>query len=565
MVAYPYTPPIDAMMDSLTTIGRLDEILALPAYQQVDAGLANAILEEAGRFAADRLAPLNQPGDREKAVWQEGRVTMPSGFRDAYQAFVAGGWNMVPSELAHGGQQLPAILNVAISELWNSANMSFALCPMLTQGAVEMLAVHGTEALKAIYLPRLVSGEWTGTMCLTEPQAGSDVGVLRCSAVPDGDAYRITGTKIYITYGEHDLADNIIHMVLARLPDAPPGSKGISLFLVPTFLPDAQGQPGERNDVTCLSIEEKLGIHASPTCVMHFGDELGAIGYLIGEPHRGLSAMFTMMNNARLQVGVEGLGIASYASQLAEQYADERHQGASPGDRSGQQVPIADHPDVQQMLLTLQAHQHGVRGLIMLAARMMDMARYGGQTDSCDASFSVLNFLTPIVKAYATDVGVSTSSLALQVFGGLGYVEETGVAQLYRDARIAPIYEGTNGIQAHDLLTRKLTLQKGEVASSLWRICCDSSASGALTDAIQAAQQLGDVLRAALADKPHAALSSASDYLNICGIVLENWALDQLHQAHADKYAAYAAHHTGTILPMVQAKIAAIHYRLNAE
>jgi 3-(methylthio)propanoyl-CoA dehydrogenase len=431
----------------------LDHVVGIADLVE-DRDLVAAIVEGAGAFAAGEFAPLNRTGDEVGARWSAEGVTMPPGFRDAYRAYVEGGWGTLAGPAEFGGQGLPLALATVVMEDLGSANMGFSLCMMLTPGAVEALKHHGTPALRQAWLPKLITGEWTGTMNLTEPQAGSDVGALKTRAEPAGDgSYKITGQKIFITYGEHDLADNIVHLVLARLPDAPQGTRGISLFLVPKILPD-----GSRNDVRCVSIEHKLGIHASPTCVMAYGDEGGATGWLIGEENKGMAAMFTMMNNARLNVGLQGVSIAERATQQAVHYARERVQGS----REGRPARIVEFPDVRRMLLRMKALTQAARALAYYCAGQTDRA---GQGD--EAARARADLLTPLVKAYGTDVGVEVTSLGLQVHGGMGYVEETGAAQHYRDARISPIYEGTNGIQAADLVGRKLALEGGETLRRL--------------------------------------------------------------------------------------------------
>ncbi len=447
-----YTPPIDDM----TVI--LDKVLPVATLgrDDLDAGMVSAILEEAGKLASGVLAPLNESGDKEGATWADGVVKTASGFKEAYAQYQQGGWNAVPFDPAFGGQGLPWVMSFPVQEMWQSANMSFGLCPLLNQGAVEAILHHGAKELQDYYLPKLISGEWTGTMNLTEPHAGSDLALLRSKAERAGDGtYRIFGQKIFITYGEHDMAENIIHLVLARLPDAPEGVKGISLFIVPKFLKD-----GTRNDVKCVSIEHKLGIHASPTCTMQFGDAGGAIGFLIGQENEGLKYMFTMMNNARLSVGLQGVAIAERALQAATWYAADRKQGKPL--TGGDTVTIDQHPDIKRMLLTMQGLTLAGRGLAYEAAFYLDKAKAGDK----DAQARV-DIMTPVVKSWCTDNAVEVASLGVQIHGGMGFIEETGAAQYLRDARILPIYEGTNGIQANDLLFRKIVRDKG-VALTTW-------------------------------------------------------------------------------------------------
>ena len=404
------------------------------------------------------LAPLNAPGDKQGAVLKDAAVTTAPGWKDAYEAYRHGGWNAVPFDPQYGGQGLPWCVAFAVQEMWQGANMAFGLCPLLNQGAVEAIEAHGSEDQKQTYLEKLVSGEWTGTMNLTEPQAGSDLAAVRAKAVPHGDGtYKISGQKIFITYGEHDLADNIIHLVLARTPDAPEGVKGISLFIVPKFLGD-----GTRNDVICTGLEHKLGIHASPTCTMQYGDKGGATGYLVGTENEGLKYMFTMMNNARLSVGLQGVAIAERAYQHALAYAKDRVQGTSLRDKT-QRVAIAAHEDVKRMLLTMKALTQAGRALAYDAALSLDLAR-GGDA----AAQARVDLLTPVVKAWCTDLAQEVTSLGVQVHGGMGFIEETGAAQFYRDARILPIYEGTNGIQAADLIFRKMARDNGAAAQAFF-------------------------------------------------------------------------------------------------
>jgi alkylation response protein AidB-like acyl-CoA dehydrogenase len=425
--------------------------------------LVEAVLAEAGKFATDIIAPLNAIGDRHGTPFKDGAVTMPPGWKEAYRAWAQAGWNGLAAPAQWGGQDLPQAVNAACIEMWNSAAMAFGLGPLLTMAGVDALIAHGSDELKRAYLPKLVSGEWMGTMQLTEPQAGSDVGALRTRAQPAADgSYRIIGQKIFITYGEHDLTDNIVHLLLARLPDAPAGTKGISLFLVPKFLPNADGSPGRRNDVRAHSIEHKLGIHASPTCTMVYGDDGGATGFLVGEENCGMACMFTMMNRARLSVALQGVAVAERATQQALAYARERKQGRA-GTASGAS-PIIAHPDVKRMLLAMRALTRAARALSYATAVALDRAERSDGAAARQAAHERASLLTPIAKAFATDIGCEVASLGVQVHGGMGYVEETGAAQHYRDARIAPIYEGTNGIQAIDLVTRKLPLAGGATA-----------------------------------------------------------------------------------------------------
>ena len=489
----------------------------------------DAVLAEAGRFATDVIAPLNAPGDRHGTPLKDGKITMPPGWKDAYRSWSEGGWNAVSAPAEWGGQALPHALNAACIEMWNSASMSFGIGPVLTMGAVEAFAVYGSDALKKIYLPKLVSGEWMGTMQLTEPQAGSEVGALRTKAerAPDG-SYRITGSKIFITYGEHDLTDNIIHFVLARLPDAPADNRGISLFLVPKFLVNADGSLGARNDVRAHSIEHKLGIHASPTCTMVYGDQGGAVGYLIGEENRGLACMFTMMNLARLAVGLQGVAIAERATQQALQYARERKQGRAIGTSSGSS-PIIEHPDVKRMLMTMRALTRAARSICYATAGAIDRSGHGNG-DAAKADQERASLLTPVAKAFSTDIGVEVASLGVQVHGGMGFIEETGAAQHYRDARIAAIYEGTNGIQALDLVSRKIPMSGGaavrrhldELRNTVKSVqATNDPAFGAtgerLHEAVDSLDRATTWLLGKLDKEPQAAFAGATPYLRLFG------------------------------------------------
>jgi alkylation response protein AidB-like acyl-CoA dehydrogenase len=426
-----------------------------------------AVLTEAGRMAGEVIAPLNRVGDRIGTTFKDGAVTTAPGWKEAYHAWCKGGWSGLASPTEWGGQGLPQVVNAACTEMWNAASMAFGVGPMLTMGAIDALNAHGSDKLKRAYLEKLVTGEWTGTMQLTEPQAGSDVGALRTRAErADDGIYRITGQKIFITYGEHDLTDNIIHFVLARLPDAPPGTRGISLFLVPKFLLNADGSPGARNDVRAHSVEHKLGIHGSPTCTMIFGDNGGATGFIVGQEHAGMASMFTMMNRARLAVGLQGVGVAERATQQAIGYARERRQGRIPGMPATQMAPIIAHPDVKRMLMTMRALTQAARSICYATAIALDRAERGTEKAARQAAHARASLLTPLAKAFSTDIGIEVASLGVQVHGGMGYIEETGAAQLFRDARIAAIYEGTNGIQAIDLVTRKLPLAGGAVVET---------------------------------------------------------------------------------------------------
>jgi acyl-CoA dehydrogenase len=466
-----YQAPVGEIAFVLKHVAGLNTAMDSGLFGELSEDLVDAVLVEAGRFASEEIAPLNRSGDTQGAILKDGAVTMPPGWAETYRAWAGGGWNAISGPEQYGGQGLPIMLSVATAEMWHSASMAFGLGPMLTIGAIEALDKHGTQQLKDRYLEKLVSGQWTGTMNLTEAQAGSDLGALKTRAEPVGDGtYRIFGQKIFITYGEHDLTENICHMVLARLPDAPAGTRGISLFLVPKFLVNADGNPGTRNDVFCQSIEHKMGIHASPTCVMIYGDGYagdnpGAIGYLIGEENKGLACMFTMMNNARLNVGIQGVAMGEAAYQHALTYARERRQGRAPGWQGEGMSPIVRHPDIARTLLSMKSHVQAARAICYCCAFALDMARNLEDETRQDWDERA-GLLTPVAKAFSTDIGCEVASWGVQIHGGMGYIEETGAAQLMRDARIAPIYEGTNGIQAIDLVTRKLPLSGGKAIAA---------------------------------------------------------------------------------------------------
>ena len=462
-----YTAPLRDMKFVLSELAGLDEVARLPDCGELTLDLLDTLLDAAGKFAAEVLAPLNQSGDQQGAQWNAGVVTTPRGFKEAYQRYVADGWNALSLPTEFGGQGLPQLVSAPVQEMWQAANMSYALCSLLTQGAVEAILISGSDALKKRFLPKMVSGEWTGTMNLSEPQAGSDLAQVRCRALRAGDHYKLSGQKIFITYGEHDWTANIIHMVLARTPDAPPGVKGISMFLVPKFLVNADGTLGARNDVHCVSIEHKLGIHASPTAVMSYGEHDGAVGYLLGEENRGLEYMFVMMNMARFGVGVQGLGIAERAWQQANAYAKERVQSADIGVRGGAPVTIIHHPDVRRMLMSMKARVEAMRALAYVTAAQFDRAlRHADETERGRAQ-AFVDLMIPVVKGWCTENAVDIASLGVQVHGGMGYVEETGAAQYYRDARISTIYEGTTGIQAKDLIGRKIARDQGATAKAV--------------------------------------------------------------------------------------------------
>jgi alkylation response protein AidB-like acyl-CoA dehydrogenase len=456
-----YKAPLKDILFTLDHIVGIEELTAIPAFAEVTADLREAILGEAGKFMGEVLAPLNVSGDQQGSELKNDVVQTPAGFVDAYRQYAEGGWNGICGPVEFGGQGMPFALGVAVQEMMCSANMAFGLCPMLTQGAVEAIMHHGTPEQHKKYLEKLVTGEWTASMNLTESQAGSDVGALRTKAEPKGDgSYLISGQKIFITFGEHDYTENIIHLVLARLPGAPAGTKGISLFIVPKYMVEEDGGLGWKNDLRAVSLEHKLGIHASPTCVMAYGDNGNCIGYLLGEENQGMRCMFTMMNHARVNVGLQGVGIAEWAYQQALTYAGERVQGAPIGAKSKGE-PILQHADVRRNLLTIKAYTEAARAIAYLNAKAIDMAHHLENTAARAAASGLADLLTPLTKSFSSDIGVESASLALQVHGGMGFIEETGVAQTLRDSRIAPIYEGTNGIQALDLAGRKLMSDGG--------------------------------------------------------------------------------------------------------
>jgi alkylation response protein AidB-like acyl-CoA dehydrogenase len=462
-----YVAPIKDMLFVMKELAGLDEVAKLPGCEEATPDTVEQILEENARFCSEVLAPLNATGDREGSVLAEGHVTTPHGFKDAYRQFIEAGWSALEAPPEFGGQGLPKLVGTPALEMWKSANLSFSLCPMLTVGAIEALLLRGTKSQKRTYLPNMVAGTWTGTMNLTEPQAGSDLALVKTRAVPEGDHYRITGQKIFITYGEHDFTDNIIHLVLARTPDAPPGVKGISLFIVPKFLVNKDGSLGARNDVVCIKLEEKLGIHASPTAVMSYGEREGAVGYLVGEENRGLEYMFIMMNAARFAVGMEGVAISERAYQKAAAYAKERVQSREPGGAGSQSVTIIHHPDVRRMLMAMRSGAEAMRALAYVVAATMDRAHRHSRKREREKAQSLVDLLIPVVKGWFTETSIDIASLGIQVHGGMGYIEETGAAQFLRDARITTIYEGTTSIQANDLIGRKLVRDSGHAAKQL--------------------------------------------------------------------------------------------------
>ena len=528
-----YTAPLRDMLFTMKEVAGLDAICAQPGFEETTPDLVAAILEEASKFAAGVLDPINASGDRQGVRWNDGVVSTADGFGLAYASFCETGWNAMPARVELGGQGLPTLVSTAVLEMWKSSNMAFSLCQMLTLGAVEAIAHHGSAELKRRFLPNMVTGKWTGTMNLTEPQAGSDLSAMRSRAVAEGEHYRVTGTKIFITWGEHDMAENIVHLVLARLPDAPEGVKGISLFLCPKFLVNADGTLGERNDLVCASIEHKLGIHASPTAVMSFGDKGGAVGYLVGEPNKGIACMFTMMNHARVNVGLEGVGIAERAYQQARAYALDRVQGrtATKGSKT-----IIGHPDVRRMLLDMKCRIEAMRSLAYFAAGQMDRA--AGHPDAQERLRSqvLVELLTPIVKGWCTENALGITSDGIQVHGGMGFIEETGAAQYLRDARITTIYEGTTGIQANDLIGRKLAREGGITMKALQGVIDGDvrrllgaqdqrlTAMGlALQAGLQSLAAAADWLLVHSAHSPAQAAAGAVPFLKLAGTVIGGW------------------------------------------
>jgi len=576
-----YTPPLRDLKFVLENTCNLEEIVSYPAFEHVDIDVAFGALDEAARFFSEVVAPTNRDGDligsRHK---DDGSVTAPESFKKAYQQYVAAGWGAVKSPVEYGGHGFPGTVGLAVLEMLTTANMALSLCPMLTSSAILAIDAHGSDEQKAQYLEKLISGEWTGTMVLTESEAGSDVGALRTKAEPNDDgSWSIAGSKIYITWGEHDMTDNIIHLVLARTPDAPPGTKGISLFIVPKFIVDESGRPGDANAVTCVSIEHKLGIHGSPTCVLAFD---GATGWMVGPENTGMRSMFTMMNDARIHVGLEGMGLAERSYQQALEYANTRHQGRAIGVKPPETSAIVEHPDVRRMLLTMRAYIEGCRALLYDNAAAIDRSHHAPDETVRAAAEDRAALLTPVSKGFATDMGVEMTSLGVQIHGGMGYVEETGSAQHFRDARIAPIYEGTNGIQAADLVMRKLPMRGGqavreyfaEVAAGeaeLRRVGLDTTADR-LSEALTPLQAATEHLLTR--ENPNDALAAATPYARMFGLVAcghylaqqaviasasaatDAWAAEKV--AVAEFYADQLLPQAAGLLPAVQANADAL-------
>ena len=561
-----YRAPLKDMLFVMNELAGLDAVSKLPGFEDATPETAQAVLDEAAKFNEQVVAPLNRIGDTAPSSWKDGVVTTTAGFKEAFRQFAEGGWQGVLHSPDFGGQGLPKLIATACNEMLNSANLLFALCPLLTDGAIEALLTAGSDAQKAVFLPRLISGEWTGTMNLTEPQAGSDLAAVRTRAEPQGDGtYKVFGTKIFITYGEHDMARNIVHLVLARTPDAPEGVKGISLFIVPKFLVNEDGSTGARNDVHCVSIEHKLGIKASPTAVLQFGDHGGAIGTLVGEENRGLEYMFIMMNSARFSVGMQGVAVSERAYQQAVAFARERVQSRPVDGSAREAVTIIHHPDVKRMLMTMRALTEGARAVAYVAAGACDTAHRHPDEAVRRQSQAFYEFLVPVVKGWSTELSIEVTSLGVQVHGGMGFIEETGAAQHYRDARILPIYEGTTAIQANDLVGRKTARDGGATARAICAQIAETEAAlgkqgGAAFVAVQAQLARGRAaLEAAVAfvaghakTDPNAVFAGSVPYLKLCGIVFSGWQLARAMLAAQAKHGEDAAFHG--------AKIATAHF-----
>ena len=517
-----YAAPLRDIRFAMTEIAGLDAVIALPGMEEISVDLVDAVLTEAGRFADEAVAPLNRVGDIQGAVLENGVVRTADGFRETYRQFCEGGWNGAPFDPEYGGQGLPWLVSTALTEMWQSACLSFSLAPLLTQGAVDLLSNHGSDEQKDVFLEKMISGEWAGTMNLTEPQAGSDVGALATRAVPKGDGtYRISGQKIFISYGDQDFTDNIVHMVLARTPDAPRGIRGVSLFIVPKVLVNGDGSLGARNDLRPVGLEHKLGIHGSPTCVMAYGEGDGALGTLIGEENCGIQYMFTMMNNARLGVGLQGVAVAERAYQQARAFAMERVQGRDEVNGGKAPVPILHHPDVRRMLMTMKAEIEAMRALCYWVAGALDRAQ---RTGDAEAQAQV-DLMIPVVKAWCSDLGVEIASLGIQVHGGMGFIEETGAAQHMRDSRIAPIYEGTNGIQAMDLVARKLARDGGEALRAQLALMRADGPGENLAAAIASVERAAGLILGRFGREFGAAAAAAVPFCHLLGLATGGWLL----------------------------------------
>ncbi len=569
-----YTAPLKDMQFVLNELAGLDKVAALPGYEEATPDVVEAILAESAKFTEGVLAPLNWSGDREGVRWADKAVTMPKGFKEAYAQFVDNGWNALSGNPEHGGQGLPKVISAAVQEMWKSSNMAFSLCPLLTLGATEALELAGTEAQQAMYLPNMISGKWSGTMNITEPQAGSDLAAIRSRAVPQGDgSYRIFGQKIFITYGDHDMAENTIHLVLARTPDAPEGVKGISLFVVPKFLVNADGSGGytlgARNDVYCVSVEHKLGIHASPTCVMALGDSGGAIGTMVGKENEGLKYMFVMMNAARFAVGLEGLAISERAYQHAVAYARDRVQGrAIEGSAAG--VAIIQHPDIRRMLMLMRSNVEAMRALAYSVAAAHDAAARHPDAAERAQNQAYVDLMIPVVKGWSTETGNEMAYLGVQVHGGMGFIEETGAAQFMRDARITTIYEGTTGIQANDLMGRKIAREGGATLKAVIGMMQQTrgelaqhkgaefvAIAAALGRGIEALQQATDYIVANYGKDVRAVAAGAVPFLRLMGIVSGGWMMARAALVAQGKIAAGEDNNGDPFFP---AKIATAHF-----
>ena len=564
-----YTAPVKDMLFNMEHLARIDQITQLPGFEDAGLDTAQAVLEEAAKFSAGVLAPLNWEGDKNPSSWADGKVTSTPGFKEAFKQFVEGGWQGLQHPVDFGGQGLPKTIGAACGEMQNAANLSFALCPMLSDGAIEALLTAGSDALKATYLENLVSGKWTGTMNLTEPQAGSDLAAVRSRAEPQADgSYKVFGTKIYITWGEHDMAENIVHLVLARVQGAPEGVKGISLFVVPKFLVNADGTLGARNDVHCVSIEHKMGIKASPTAVLQYGDHGGAVGYLVGEENRGLEYMFIMMNAARYSVGMQGIAVADRAYQKAVQFAKDRVQSRPVDGSLPAGAPIIHHPDVRRMLMTMRSYVEGCRALASVAAAAYDTAHHHPDAEVCKANQAFYEFMVPLIKGYSTEMSLEVTSLAVQVHGGMGFIEETGVAQYYRDAKILTIYEGTTAIQANDLVGRKTVRDGGQTAKAL-AVQIEATEFELLKSKTLHATAMAQRLKAArmaylevvsfvatnAKTKPNDVFAGSVPYLILAGNLMAGWQMGRAMLAAQEALAAPEALSAGTDTAFMQAKI----------
>jgi alkylation response protein AidB-like acyl-CoA dehydrogenase len=546
-----YQAPLRDAQFVLRELAGIEQVAKLPGFEEATADVVDAILEEAGKFAGGVLAPLNASGDQTGAVWKDGAVTMPPGFKEAYSQFVENGWNGIGCDPEYGGQGMPKLVVAAVQEMWKASNMAFSLCPLLTTGAIEAITLTGSPAQKEKFLPKMIEGTWTGTMNLTEPQAGSDLALVRSRAVPQGDGtYKIFGQKIFITYGEHDMTENVIHLVLARTPDAPEGVKGISLFVVPKFMVNDDGSLGARNDAHCVSIEHKLGIHASPTCVMAFGDHGGATGYLVGKENEGLKYMFVMMNAARFAVGLEGVAIAERAYQQALAYARERIQGRDLADGSGP-VPIIRHPDIRRMLMLMKSQTEAMRALAYVVAAAHDAAVRHPDAEERKRNQAFVDLMIPVVKGWSTETGIEIATLGIQIHGGMGFIEETGAAQHLRDARITTIYEGTTGIQANDLIGRKIAREGGATIKAVLGVMRETNArisrqpgddfaaiSTAFAHGLQAVSEAAEHVATQFGKDIKGVHVGAVPFLKLFGIVAGGWQMARAALAAQKKLAA---------------------------